>query len=42
MEFIKTPEFMLFFFLFGLISLGAVMSIDLMIKEKKKQNKSKH
>ena len=39
MEFIKTPEFILFFFMFGIISLAVVMSIDLMQEEK---NKNKH
>ena len=40
MEFIKTPEFVFFFFMFGIISLAAVMSFDLM-KEMKAKNKHK-
>ncbi len=40
MEFIKTPEFVLFFFMFGIISLAAIMSFDLM-KEMKTKNKNK-
>ena len=41
MEFIKTPEFMFFFFMFGIISLAVVMSIDLMQEEKKKNKHPK-
>ena len=41
MEFIKTPEFVLFFFMFGIISLVVIMSIDLRNEEKKKNKHHK-
>ena len=39
MDILKSPEFMFFFFVFGIVSLVAFMAYDL---HKEKQRKSKH